>query len=78
MKFLEKFSDALRQANKQHFRENIWIWGPYQFGTTFRVPKLFLSKIPPPYPSASPPPHLTPATFCGLFKTIFEISFLRL
>ena len=56
MKFLEKFSDALRQANKQHFRENIWIWGPYQFGTTFRVPKLFLSKIPPPYPSASPPP----------------------
>ena len=23
-----KFSEALREVNKQHFKEKFWIWGP--------------------------------------------------
>ena len=41
-----KFSAALRQVNKQHFKEYFWIWvgALKQLGTTWRVANFFLRK----------------------------------
>ena len=43
--FRSKFSEALRQVNKQHLKKHFGFWVLKQFGTTCRVPNCVFKKL---------------------------------